>query len=114
MKKKGILLVLISTIIVALGQFFLKLGTDKGLSSLYLILSNSPLIIGVMLYFIGSIVFIASLRYSDLSLIYPIYALTFVWIALISFFVLSEPLTFFKSFGIILIISGVSILGVKG
>jgi drug/metabolite transporter (DMT)-like permease len=113
MKNKGILLVLISTIIIAFGQLFIKLGTENSFSTLYLILTNYPLIIGSFLYFIGSIIFIASLKYSDLSLVYPIYALTFVWITIISFFVFNEFLTFYKILGIIFIIIGVSILGVK-
>ena len=113
MKKKGLVLVFTSTLIVALGQFLLKIGTESSFSSLYSIITNIPLLLGAFVYFIGSILFILSLNYSDLSIIYPVFALTFVWITLISYFILYEPLTLYKSMGILLIISGVSILGVK-
>lgn len=114
MKKKGILLVFISTLIVAFGQFLLKIGTDRGIDNLYLILTNFPLIFGAFVYFIGSIIFILSLRYSDLSILYPIFALTFIWVTFISYFILNEPISLTKGLGILFIISGVSILGVKG
>lgn len=56
----------------------------------------------------------AALKGRELSRLYPIIALTYVWVTILSLFLLpNEHLNFFRSIGIAFIVAGVSILGLK-
>jgi len=56
----------------------------------------------------------AALKGRELSRLYPIIALTYVWVTILSLFLLpDEHLNFFRSMGIAFIVGGVSVLGLK-
>jgi drug/metabolite transporter (DMT)-like permease len=46
-----------------------------------------------------------------LSLLYPVIALTYVWVTVLSFVIFRETVNPFKLLGIAIIVSGVAILG---
>jgi multidrug transporter EmrE-like cation transporter len=52
-----------------------------------------------------------ALRDGELSKLYPIIALTYVWVTLLSAYFFYEPLTFWKLTGIAVIVAGVTVLG---
>jgi uncharacterized membrane protein len=55
-----------------------------------------------------------ALKGRELSRLYPIIALTYVWVTFLSMFVLpGEHLNVFRSVGIASIVTGVSILGLR-
>jgi uncharacterized membrane protein len=112
MKNKAILLIILSTFLITIGQFFLKKGIEESFS-LLTIYQNYFLILGIIFYFTSSLIFIIALNYADLSLLYPFYALSFVWITLISIFVFNETIKINNGIGIFMIIIGVSLLGLK-
>ena len=96
---KGILLMLLCTLLTAFGQYFLKLGVKN-------ILSIS-LFFGLFLYGIGAVVMIIGLKYGDLNAMYPLVSLTIVWVSLLSFFFLGEKLTAHKLMGTGVILFGI-------
>ena len=51
-----------------------------------------------------------ALKGRELSRLYPIIALTYVWVTFLSVMFLGEHVNFFRALGIGLIVSGVSIL----
>lgn len=77
------------------------------------ILSNLPLFGGLACYGISTILLVLALRYGELSVLYPIIALTYVWVAFLSVALLGESLNVFKVLGLVLIVSGVAVLGRK-
>lgn len=104
--KKGIILMLICTIFTAFGQFFLKKATSSlvfGIEIFY----NYNLFLGLFLYVLGAFLLIFALRFGELNALYPIVSLTFVWVSLLSAFVLYEVISLTNVFGIGVIISGV-------
>ena len=52
-----------------------------------------------------------ALRDGELSIVYPVIALTYVWVSLLSVLVFHEPMNIFKAVGIAVIVAGVAVLG---
>ncbi|MGB9748372.1 MAG: EamA family transporter [Candidatus Woesearchaeota archaeon] len=102
-------LVIIATMMGAFGSLFLKFGSKKK-TGLRELLRNYELIIGFLLYGSSTIPFIAALKFGELSYVYPLTALSYVWVTLISKKYLNEKITANKIFGIVLIIIGVILI----
>ncbi len=109
----AIFLVLISTFIAALAQVFFKLATLNSSNSLLLSFLSPYFFISVVLITLNLFVFTASLRLGNLSTLYPFTALSFVWVALMSVYWLKEVITLLRFLSIVLIISGVLVIGLK-
>lgn len=78
------------------------------------ILTNLRLFIGYLLYGVNTFLMALALKGRELSRLYPIIALTYVWVTFLSLFVLpGEHLNFFRTAGIASIVTGVSVLGLK-
>jgi undecaprenyl phosphate-alpha-L-ara4N flippase subunit ArnE len=77
------------------------------------IAENSKLFIGYSLYGLNTVLMAYALKGRELSRLYPIIALTYVWVTALSVMLLSEHVNFFRILGITLIVGGVSILGGK-
>lgn len=116
------------TILGAAAQLLIKRGTammpplvDPGAGSVIVqapliawkILSNLPLFGGLACYGISTILLVLALRYGELSVLYPIMALTYVWVTILSVVMLGESVNAFKLLGLAFIVLGVGILGRK-
>ena len=103
----AIILVFISTILGAFGSLYLKKGSVKfNIKSLF----NKKLIFGGAIYGLSTIFFVFALKRGDVSILYPISALSYIWISLLSVKVLKEKMNKFKIIGIVLIMIGVVII----
>jgi multidrug transporter EmrE-like cation transporter len=127
------LLVFSCTLIGALAQILVKQGTAQlGPHHLHLtlgqvarqpelfvqfsldMLTNVKLFVGYSMYGVNTFLMALALRGRELSRLYPIIALTYVWVTILSLFVLpDEHLNFFRAMGIVFIVGGVSVLGLK-
>jgi multidrug transporter EmrE-like cation transporter len=110
---KPILLVILCTLFTSSGQILWKLAS-KNLNSFIGIITNIPLILGFIFYGVGAILLIISLKYGDLSLIYPFIALSFIWVNIASIFIFGEAISIINWMGIISIMLGVSLIGYGG
>lgn len=111
--KWAIVLVLISTFITSGGQIFLKTGANSLSWDILEQLTNFPLLIGWGLYIIGAIMLVVALKYGDLSLLYPIYSLNFVWVSIMSpYFFETDSMNTIKWIGVVVIVLGVSCVGI--
>ena len=128
--RRSFLLVFSCTLIGALAQILLKEGAHQVGTHVTLgdvarnpglfvqfawgILKNVKLFTGYCLYGVNTFLMAMALKGRELSRLYPIIALTFVWVTLLSLVLLqSEHLNFFRVLGIVFIVGGVSILGLK-
>lgn len=69
---------------------------------------------GYCLYGVMTFLMALALKGKELSRLYPIIALTYVWVTILSLFLLpGEHMNFFRSAGIAFIVGGVSILGLQ-
>lgn len=95
-----IFLSVLSSIIGSFGAIYLKKASNNGIL-------NKDLIIGFILYITGILTFVPALMFGELSILYPIISLSYVWVALISIKVFNDRMSNIKWIGIILIILGV-------
>ena len=111
-KKQSIALVFICTILGAAAQILMKMGsTHLDHFDIMKVITNVPLFIGYALYGINTILLMFALRDGELSKLYPIIALTYVWVTVLSVYFFRESLSFWKVAGIAIIVAGVSVLG---
>ncbi|MBN1503137.1 EamA family transporter [Candidatus Woesearchaeota archaeon] len=101
------ILVIVATLIGAFGSLFLKKGSKNLSFNLISLIKNKDLVMGVALYVISSVFYIFALNYGELSMLYPLTSLAYVWVSLISIRFLNEKMNRIKWIGIILIIIGV-------
>ncbi len=116
------------TILGAAAQMLIKRGTsmmpplfDPAAGSVvsqapliaWKILSNLPLFGGLACYGISTILLVLALRYGELSVLYPIIALTYVWVTILSVGFLGETVNVYKLLGLTFIVLGVAVLGRK-
>jgi len=110
----AIVLAIITTFTTAIGQLLMKMGVDKAELSFASLIGNIPLLGGLLAYIIGGVIMIYALKYGDLSIVYPFFSLSFIWVALLSALVLKENIPWLQGLGIMFIIAGVSFTGRGG
>lgn len=115
-RRKAILLVLFCTVLGAGAQFLLKMGsqgvdTSSILHIVWSIGTNIPLLSGLSLYGLSMVLFVHALRNEQLSLLYPLISLTYIWVTAVSILFLNESVSFGKIAGVIVIVAGVALLG---
>jgi uncharacterized membrane protein len=113
-RRQSILLVFFCTISGAAAQILGKIGMAHFTLNLIAIATNAPLMGGYALYGLNTFLMVLALRKGELSMLYPIIALTYVWVTLLSYTLLHEPPNLFKNCGIALIVIGVAVLGSGG
>lgn len=113
-RRKSIALVFACTILGTLAQIFMKAGMEQFRPEPMALLTNLPLIAGYCLYGINTVMLVLALREGELSVLYPIIALTYVWVTLVSYVRLHEPPNVYKNVGVLAIILGVIVIGRAG
>ncbi len=118
------------TLIGALAQMLMKEGTSQlgahitladlaHKPSLFVsfclgVIMNVKLLLGYMCYAVNVLLIALALKGRELSRLYPIIALTYVWVTILSLaFLPGEHMNFFKWIGVSFIVTGVSVLGIK-
>ncbi len=111
MIRVGIILVLISTLLGAFGQYFFKLGAESAKSSNILdLMLNKSTIIGVVLYGVATVLYVAALKNEDLTTLAPLIALSYLWATILGVVLLNEVVSLWKWIGILLIVLGALII----
>lgn len=118
-RRQSLMLVFCCTILGAAAQVLMKFGAAKFdhpgiVGKIVGILTNPPLFAGYSLYGLSTVLLAAALRYGQLSMLYPVIALTYVWVSILSVVVFHESMTVVKALGIAIIVTGVAILGKGG
>lgn len=112
MKKLAVPLMIFMTFFTAFGQLLWKLGLNQlSYFSFIGIISNYYMIGGLILYILAAGLMVLALRYGELSVLYPIVSLSFVWVTVLASFFLGENINEFRILGISFILLGVSFLG---
>jgi multidrug transporter EmrE-like cation transporter len=115
-KKLSIALVFLCTLLGAAAQILMKTGSQATSAAgpvglVIAIFSNLNLFIGYSLYGLSTAVLIVALKYGELSILYPVIALTYVWVTGLSVSFYNETLNVWKVLGLTTIVMGVGILG---
>jgi len=107
---RSMLLVLVASFVGSFGAVFLKVGAGHVNRSPFSFF-NGPLILGVALYLGSSALFLLGIKNGDLSVLYPMVSLGYIWTLLWSRLFFNEPFTRNKFAGLGLILLGVFFVG---
>jgi len=102
----------LAAILGALGQYLYKSGADIAGDSVASYLLNPRLWGGVLCYVLVMILFVAGFkRGGAMTVLYPIYASTFIWAALIGLFAYGTPIKPVNLAGMGLLVLGIHLMG---
>jgi uncharacterized membrane protein len=105
-------LVILATILGSFGPIMLKKSARALKFSVKSVIKNKYLIGGLLFYGLGTVAFIPALRGGELSVLYPFVALVYIWVSLLSIKFLKEKMNLCKWVGVLLIIIGVTFIGI--
>ena len=106
----SILLVLFASFVGSFGAVFLKLGAER-LKYGFMHMFNIRLLTGLALFVGSSIPFIMGIRNGELSVLYPMVSLGYVWTLFWSRLFFGEPITKAKLGALGLILCGITLIG---
>lgn len=104
-------LVTLGSFIGSFGAVFLKIGSAKlhhGFRQFF----NIGLAAGAAMYLLSTCFFIVALQHGELSVLFPLVSLGYVFTMLWSRVFFKEPFTKYKCMGLFLILVGVSFIGI--
>jgi len=107
----AIVLVLICTLFTSSAQVLYKIGVKDLSFDVFALMQNYWIIGGLALYGVGALLLIIGLKGGDLSVLYPIIATGYVWVALYSMYFFGEEMNLFKWLGVFVIIMGIALVG---
>ena len=106
----SMLLVLGASVIGSFGAVFLKFGAAR-ITRNPLSFLNLPLALGVTLYLGSSVFYFLGIRGGQLSILYPLVSLGYIWTLIWARIFFKESLTRQKIMGLGLILMGVVLVG---
>ncbi len=77
----------------------------------FALLGNLPLVGGYGLHACNALLLILALRDGELSVLYPIYSLSYVWVIGLSMYFFHDQLNPWKVGGVLLVMTGVGLMG---
>lgn len=104
-------LVLVASVIGSFGSVFLKSGAGKLRLSIRHLLLNYRLALGVFLFLFSTVFYFLGIRRGELSVLYPMVSLGYIWTLLWSRLFFGEPITRNKFAGLFLILLGIFFIG---
>lgn len=116
-RRNALIAIALATVIQVIGQFLIKrgtgeLGTNPTLFETAIGMFTIPSIFfGYVMYGLFTVVMVWALRRGELSLLYPVMALSYVWVMILSILWLREPVNAPEILGVAVIVSGVAVLG---
>lgn len=111
-QQQSIALVCGCTVLGAGAQILMKTGANVlvGINPID-ILANPPLFAGYCLYGLSTVLLVLALRDGELSILYPVISLSYVWVTILSVWFFDEQINPLKVIGVSLIVAGVAVFG---
>lgn len=106
----SIILVLFGSFIGSFGAVFLKLGAEHMQGSLRTLLNNYWLATGIVLYLLSSVFYMMGVAQGELTVLYPMVSIGYIWAILWARLFFKEPFTLAKIGGLVMIIFGVALI----
>jgi multidrug transporter EmrE-like cation transporter len=116
-QRRSFLLVVCCTIIGAAAQVLIKKGAGAlganptMVQTAMAILFTPALFAGYAMYGVSTVLLVLALRHGQLSLLYPVFAMTYVWVTVLSVVIFHESMNPYKLAGIAVIVGGIAVLG---
>ncbi|MBV9085767.1 MAG: hypothetical protein JOZ62_24090 [Acidobacteriaceae bacterium] len=106
----SIVLVLFASFIGSFGAVFLKLGAEHLKGSLARLLTNYWLATGIALYLLSSVFYMMGVAQGQLTVLYPMVSLGYLWAIVWARLFFKESFTMAKIAGLTMIIVGVALI----
>ena len=108
----SIVMFLVAALLGAVGQYLYKVGSARIDAGWPGFLFNAPLLGGVSCYVAVMVLFVAAFRRGgNMAVLYPLYASTFIWAALIALFAFGTPIKPVNIAGMVLLVAGMVLMG---
>ncbi|HVC58293.1 MAG TPA: EamA family transporter [Candidatus Acidoferrales bacterium] len=110
-----IFITLIAALLVSFSQILFKKGLKDRLHTRWDMLrlaKNKMIVAGVLIYLVAFVIYLYALSAADLSFVYPTFAASFIFIAILSSVFLKEKLGMLRILGVVLIFLGIAIVAV--
>lgn len=108
----AILYFLVASVLGAVGQFFYQAGADRTHGTVQSYLLNSRILLGACCYIAVMVLFVAAFRQkASPSALYPLYATTFIWAAVLDHFLYGRIISLANVAGMGLLVGGMYLLG---
>ena len=108
-KAWAVILIILITFLITAAQICYKSGVTRfpEIEGIFLV------ILGMFFYVSGAVMMIIAFRGGELSLLYPLLALSYIWVSIASpMFFEADSMNPFKWAGVFIIIFGISAIGV--
>lgn len=106
----SIVFVLLSSFIGSFGAVFLKLGAEHMQGGLARLIRNYWLGIGIGLYLLGSVFYAMGVAQGQLTVLYPMISIGYIWAIVWARIFFKEPFTIAKIGGLVMIVFGVALI----
>lgn len=102
----------VAALLGAVGQFLYKSGAERASGSLMSYALNARILGGVVCYVAVMVLFVAAFRRGGaLTVLYPVYASTFIWAAVIGWAAYGTPIRPVHVAGMVVLIVGMYLMG---
>ena len=112
-----IFITLIAAVIVSFAQTLFKSELEKGKMTIPKIIkslfTNKKILLGIAAYLGSLVIYLYALSKAPLSVVYPIFASSFIFVTLFSSVFLGERFPIYRSVGIALIFLGIVIVALS-
>ncbi len=103
---------MIASFLGALGQYLYKSGAESAGKSAISYVANYRILLGIVCYVGVMILFVAAFRKGgSLTVLYPIYATTFIWAAMIALLAYGTPIKPVNILGMAILVVGMYLMG---
>ena len=106
----SMLLVVLASVIGSFGAVFLKFGAMNLELTVMGMIRNWKLAVGIVLYLLGTVFFMAAIKNGELTVLYPMVSIGYIWTMVWSRIIFKEPITKYKIMGLGMIIAGIVVL----
>jgi drug/metabolite transporter (DMT)-like permease len=121
-------LMFLTTLLTSTAQIFYKAGVNMHslacsysddtliflacvLNYIFSLITTNYIIMGLLIYAAGAIIMIIAFKGGELSVLYPIIATSYIWVAILSLLIYHDTISFVRWFGILTIFIGVIFIG---
>ncbi len=109
----AIVCMLVASVFGAVGQYLYKTGASHSVAGPFTILLSPWILAGMGCYITVMILFTQAFKAGgQVTVLYPIYATTFIWAAIIGQATYNQPIRLVHIAGMILLIVGIYLMGV--
>jgi len=107
-----VVLFVVAAFLGAAGQFLYKAGADAAEGSILSYVLNARILVGVVCYIAVMVLFVAAFRAGGTpTVLYPVYASTFIWAAVFGLVLYGTPIRPVHVFGMVMLVGGMMLMG---